>query len=143
MAGVAVLAASLAIPLVASANAKRPAVTKVHCSAKHDNVVDVSQFVEDKFSGTASSQTCTVTLSGSYTPNKIIAPVTVTTTTKVTAGSAGAPGGFTGQIKNKLFNGSFTGQLTNPKGTNPGTYKVKVTIGVDVKPLTFIIVISW
>ena len=94
-AGAAVLAASLAIPLVASANTTHRAAT-VHCSAKHDNVVDVSQFVNDKFTGTASSQTCTVTLSGSYTPNKIIAPVTVTTTAKVTAGSAGAPGGITG-----------------------------------------------
>ncbi len=143
MAAAAVLAAALAIPLVASANATHRAATTVHCNVKNDQVVDVSQFVNDQFSGTASNKKCSVSLTGSYTPGKIVAPVTVTTKLKLTAASAGTPGGFTGTIKNKLFNGSFTGQLANPKGTSPGTYRVKVTVGVDLKPLTLIIIVSW
>ncbi len=135
------LAGALAIPLVASANATHPAATMVHCHTKSDQTVDISQFANDQFSTTTTNSKCTVTLTGSYTPGKIVAPVTLTT--KVTVGSAGSVGGFTGQIKSKLFNGSLTGTLVNPKGTKPGTYKVKVKVGVDFKPPTVSVEVSW
>jgi len=143
LAAAAAIVATLAIPLVASANAKpHTARTVVHCKVKSDVVVDVSQFANDSFAGDAKGNNCSVSLSnGVYKPGAIVAPVTVTT--KMKANPAGSTPGYTANIKNKIFTGSLAVALNNPKGTPPPSGKVKVTIGVDFRPLTLVIVIQF
>lgn len=138
-AGIAALVAVLAIPLVASANAK-PA-TVVHCHIKSDQVVDISQFENDQLSTSASNSKCSVSMTGSYKPGALIAPVTQNV--KLTKNPAGTTPGFTGRIKTAIFTGTISTALVNPKGATGGTYKVKVRVGVDFKPPTVFIEISW
>jgi hypothetical protein len=137
LAALAALVAVLAVPVGASAKV-RPAMPKVHCAASNDAVVDISQFADDAFVADAVGRKCTVTESFSYTPGKLAAPVTVVS--KITVDANGA---FSGDFANKLVSGHVSGQLTNPGGTTGGTYKVKVTAGVDFKPTTAFIKVSW
>jgi hypothetical protein len=68
-------------------------------------------------------------MTGSYTPGALITPVTVLT--KLHANAAGTTPGFTGQIKTKIFTGTVTTALVNPKGATGGTYKIKIRVGCD------------
>ena len=140
LAGAGALVAALAIPLAASA-AKHPATT-VHCHIKSDQTVDISQFENDALDVSAQSSKCSVHMTGSYTPGALVAPVTVNI--KLHKNADGTTPGYTGQIKTKLFTGTVTTALTNPKGTTGGgTFRVKVRVGVDFKPATVFIEISW
>ena len=138
--GAAALVAALAIPLVASANAKHPA-TIVHCHIKSDQVVDISQFANDQLSVQAHNAKCSVSMTGSYKSGALITPVTVLT--KLTKNAAGTTPGYTGQIKTRIFTGTVTTALVNPKGATGGSYRVKIRVGCDFDPSTVFIEISW
>jgi len=141
LAAAAAIVATLAIPLVASANAKpHKASTVIHCKVKSDVVVDVSQFANDQFAADAKGNNCSVSMTGSYKPGAIVAPATGTA--KMKANAAGTPG-YTAQLKNKIFSGQLTVTLTNPKGTPPPSGRLKWSVSIDFRPLTVIIIINF
>ena len=133
---VAALVAVLAIPVGASA---KVGAMKIHCAASNDAVVDISQFANDEFSADAVGKKCTTTVHFSYASGKLAAPAKLVS--KVTVDANGA---FSGQFANKLVSGDVSGQLASPGGTTGGgTYKIKITVGIDFKPTTVFISISW